>query len=160
MSPIDYALTPFRKFATFSGRARRSEFWWFYLLTIIGSVVANLIDATISGGDASPPYVSLLWTLITFIPLLAAMARRFHDRDMTGLWVLAPVLGGIGLGVLMVTGFASGGGGGMASIGIGVLLLLALFVFMLVVMALPGTNGPNRFGDDPKASEHGHAAAY
>ncbi len=68
------------KFATFSGRASRSEFWWSVLFCFVVSVVLTLIDPT--------QMLAGIFTLIILIPSLAVGVRRLHDSDMSGWWLL------------------------------------------------------------------------
>jgi len=160
MTPIDYALTPLKKYATFSGRARRQEYWWFYLLIVVLSVFANLIDAALAGDGPPTPLVSGLVSLATFIPMLAVTVRRFHDRDMSGLFVLVPLIGIAALFLFAIVGGAGGGTGGLfGGLAIGALLVLIVAIWMLVMMLLAGTPGPNRYGEDPKRSEAGRYVA-
>ena len=80
------------KYVTFSGRAQRSEFWWFYLFNIIGSVVTNIIDTSIIG----MPATSILWMLGLLLPGISVSVRRMHDLDKSGWWifiVLIPIVG-------------------------------------------------------------------
>jgi uncharacterized membrane protein YhaH (DUF805 family) len=71
--------TCFSKFATFSGRATRSEFWWFYLFTLLLSWFAQMaVGAGVAG----------VVSLALFLPLLAATVRRLHDIGRTGWWIL------------------------------------------------------------------------
>lgn len=84
--------TCFQKYATISGRASRSEFWFFVLFNLIGSVIANVIDAGLLG----VPLVSVLWLLALFLPGLCVSIRRMHDLDKSGWWILialVPVIG-------------------------------------------------------------------
>lgn len=67
------------KYATFSGRASRSEYWWFYLFTVLMSWAAALV-----GGEA----LNLLVGLVFLTPALAAGARRLHDVNKSGWWQL------------------------------------------------------------------------
>jgi uncharacterized membrane protein YhaH (DUF805 family) len=81
-------------FATFTGRASRPEFWYFFLAVFLVSVVANLIS----------DILGLLVSLATIVPMLAAGARRLHDTGRSGWWQLiglVPLLGGIVLLVLL-----------------------------------------------------------
>jgi uncharacterized membrane protein YhaH (DUF805 family) len=86
-----------RKYAEFTGRARRSEFWWFFLFTlIVESVATSLVDQDF--GNA----VSLVFLL----PVLAAASRRLHDTDHSAwslLLVLIPIVGWIVLIVWLAT---------------------------------------------------------
>ncbi|MHB1428367.1 MAG: DUF805 domain-containing protein [Rhodocyclaceae bacterium] len=80
--------TCFTKYATFDGRASRSEFWWFVLFTFLASAAASLISDSLSG----------LVSLTTLLPSLAVGARRLHDTNRSGwyllLW-LVPLVGWI-----------------------------------------------------------------
>ena len=78
----------FSKYATFSGRASRSEFWLFQLFTFLGSIVTLIIDVMILGfslDDASSP-TNLIFLLIVMIPSVAAGCRRLHDLNKSGWW--------------------------------------------------------------------------
>src|SRR3954467_12927865 len=68
------------KYADFSGRARRSEYWWFYLAYILASIVASIIDVVI-GSDVvgNTGVVGTLLFLALLIPSLAVGVRRLHD---------------------------------------------------------------------------------
>ena len=90
--------TVFSKYATFSGRAGRPEFWWWTLFTVIASLVAGVIDSAIGYGIAHQTGgpVSGIWTLITILPGLAVAVRRLHDVDRSGWWYLiifVPLIG-------------------------------------------------------------------
>ena len=81
--------TCFSKYAIFSGRASRSEFWWFVLFGLIGGVVTAVIDVMILGysAEAYGP-INIIFTVITFLPYLAVGARRLHDINRSGWWQL------------------------------------------------------------------------
>ncbi len=70
------------KYATFSGRASRSEFWWFWLATYIITAIAGLISSTLS----------YIIGLALFIPSLAVAVRRIHDSEHSGWWVICPIV--------------------------------------------------------------------
>lgn len=74
------------KYATFQGRATRSEFWWFYLACVLAGMVAGIIDLLIF--RTSNGLLGSLVSLALFLPLLAAGARRLHDIDRSGWWQL------------------------------------------------------------------------
>ncbi len=94
-------------YATFSGRARRSEFWWWWLaLILVGAAFAAVGAAFGSGffGDITRIGYGL-FGLLTLIPTLAVSIRRLHDISKSGWWVLIaliPVVGGLILFVLHV----------------------------------------------------------
>ncbi len=78
------------RYATFSGRASRPEFWWFFLFQILASVAASMLGDT----------VAALVSLALLLPALAVGVRRLHDIGKSGWWQLL-VLTGIGLLVLI-----------------------------------------------------------
>src|SRR3982750_3899926 len=95
---MDFGLaikTCFYRYADFSGRASRPEYWWFFLFSVIVYFVTGFVDSVIG--------ISLLnWFAMLALPLpsLAVGARRLHDMDYSGWWLLLaliPVLGGIAL---------------------------------------------------------------
>jgi uncharacterized membrane protein YhaH (DUF805 family) len=85
------------QYAIFSGRARRSEFWWFFLFNVILSFVASLLDVAID-----VPIFGWVVTLALLIPSLAVGARRLHDVDRTGWWQLIGFVPLVGIIVLIV----------------------------------------------------------
>lgn len=108
------------KYATFSGRARRKEYWQFVLIHLIAGVIGGVLMSIVP--DLAGP-LTILWmvyALAVFIPNLALSVRRLHDTDRSGWWLLialVPFIGGI---------------------------------VVLVFYCLPGTVGANKFGEDPK----------
>lgn len=77
----------FSNYVNFSGRAVRSEFWYWVLFVVLASIVAGVIDRILfSGGGVSP--ISGLLGLALFLPGLAVSIRRLHDLDRTGWWYL------------------------------------------------------------------------
>ncbi len=131
------------------GRAARSEFWWFMLFywlismgffLVMGLIVAaTLIPALATGTEPSPlvmvvivPFYLAIIVFGFFMvpPIVGATIRRLHDRDMSGWWYLWMSL----LALIPIVGFG-------------------VMIWMLVLMLLPGTQGPNRFGADPRAPQ-------
>ena len=120
----------FRKYATFTGRASRSEYWYFTLFNIITSTLLFLlgiaIGAATGGSDGVPGglivgyILYIIYGLGVLIPSLAVAVRRLHDTNNSG-WLillgLIPCVGGI---------------------------------VLLVFMILQGTNGENKYGDIPE----------
>ena len=88
--------TCFKKYADFSGRASRSEFWWFELFLLIGGIVTMIIDIMMLGytfEDDGP--IQIIFAVVTFLPVIAVGARRLHDINRSGWWQLIaiPVIG-------------------------------------------------------------------
>lgn len=112
--------TCFAKYATFSGRARRPEFWWFALFTFIGSMITGFIDVSIFGTQSESGILSPIFSLAMLIPSLAVGVRRLHDTDRAGWWyflILVPLIG---------------------------------FIVLLVFFVSRGTEGPNQYGPEPR----------
>ena len=89
----------FAQFATFQGRARRAEFWYFVLFTILGGMVAGVLDAIVFGstGDETGP-LGGIFGLVVLIPSIAVAVRRLHDTGRSGWWWwlwLIPIVGWI-----------------------------------------------------------------
>ena len=84
--------TCFNKYATFSGRASRSEYWFFILFGILGGIVAIIIDVMILGYpmDESTP-INSIFSLVLIIPTTAAACRRLHDVNKSGWWQLIAI---------------------------------------------------------------------
>ena len=81
--------TCFKKYADFSGRASRSEFWWFELFLFIGAIVTVIIDTMMLGytfEDYGP--INIIFTVVTSLPAIAVGARRLHDINRSGWWQL------------------------------------------------------------------------
>jgi uncharacterized membrane protein YhaH (DUF805 family) len=140
----DALKTCFTKYADFSGRALRSEFWWWYLFTFISGFVLTSLDIAVFdlAWDEIGP-LSALFSLVTFVPTLAVTARRLHDGDRSGWWQIwpAPAFIVVLLGVAISDGF-----GGLLALVAG--LFFFVFLYWLIVK---GTNGDNRFGPNPLA---------
>ncbi|MBI1208480.1 MAG: DUF805 domain-containing protein [Azospirillum sp.] len=80
------------KYATFTGRASRSEFWYFYLFYILVYIGACVIDAALGA-----PVLSTIVSLGLLLPVLAAQVRRLHDTGRSGWWILIvlTIIGGV-----------------------------------------------------------------
>ena len=159
---MEWILMPLKRFAEFSGRSRRKEFWiWFLFqvllhLTFLILIMASVGTAILSGdptqalaGAGSALVLYVIWGLVSlafFIPNLAVTIRRLHDSDRSGHWVLlfwAPYL------VLFAMGFMGASNGGALESILG-LAVLGGGLVLLVFMFFEGTKGPNKYGQDPK----------
>jgi len=137
VNPVAAVSSVLRRYADFSGRARRGEYWWFVLLraAALAGLAAGVGVTAAPEGTPDPPVTDVLVAALlvlllgTALPDLAVASRRLHDVGLSGLWILVNVVPGIG----------------------------PLTVFVMTV--LPGDRGPNRFGPDPRAHRSGTVAA-
>lgn len=79
-------------YANFSGRARRSKFWWWALFAMIVSVVAQIVD-----GAIGMPILYIITTLGLLIPNIAVAVRRMHDIGKSGWWILIVLIPLVGI---------------------------------------------------------------
>lgn len=129
--------TCFSKYVTFSGRASRSEFWWFALFVIVTQIVLSWVDIALFGtvetgpgsiaGSTNTPILSSLFSLATVLPFLSVIVRRLHDGDRSGWWYWLALIPLVGI------------------------------IILIVWWATEGTRGPNRYGEDPlNGGDTGH----
>lgn len=148
---LEYMIMPLRRYAQFTGRSRRMEFWAFALFNILVytvisiaavfmglslGVFANIFESglpTLAMGSGMMLLFSIgaLYWLAVLVPGLAVTVRRLHDRDMSGWWVL-----------------------GFWLLGLWPLIGWLVSIAFTVILLLPGTPGFNKYGEDPK-SLHG-----
>ncbi|MGN0846769.1 MAG: DUF805 domain-containing protein [Kiritimatiellia bacterium] len=98
---MNWYLTCWKKYATFSGRARRKEYWMFILFNFLAYVVAGALDAMFGGG-----LITGLYCLAVFLPSFAVFVRRLHDTNKSGWWILislVPVIGSIWLLIILLS---------------------------------------------------------
>lgn len=177
---MEWMLLPLKRYAQFSGRSRRQEYWMFILfqfllytvLGVVGMVIgAGAAGLSSAGGNPSGAGLmgmfaafgifALVFMIVYFallIPSIAVTVRRLHDQERSGMWLLAVIVPYVIGYIVAIAGAAAestviAGLGGLVTL-LGVIAGLVLFVFMF----LPGTPGPNRYGPDPKAGEHAVAA--
>jgi uncharacterized membrane protein YhaH (DUF805 family) len=84
-SPIDYYILAFQKYSQFSGRATRSEYWWFYLVNIATTLLLAILDSVFS---IPLTLLSTIYFFVSLIPSLAIQVRRLHDVDKSGWYIL------------------------------------------------------------------------
>jgi len=92
------------KYATFDGRARRKEYWYFvlfYCLALVALVIVDGIIGTLEE-EAGAGLLSGLFVLVTFVPTLAVTVRRLHDTNRRGWWILINIIPVIGEIVLLI----------------------------------------------------------
>ena len=119
---MNWYLHVLKNYATFSGRARRKEYWMFFLISALISIVLTLLDILL--GTYSVEYeaglFSGLYSLLILLPSIAVVVRRLHDTDRSGWWILISLIPLIGV--------------------------IVLFAFI----CLDSQPGTNRFGANPK----------
>ncbi len=122
---MNWYIAVLKKYAVFSGRARRKEYWFFFLFSVIFSILAGIIDALTGTYDyeAGIGALGIIYTLAMILPGLAVGVRRLHDTDRTGWWVLVAIIPLIGA------------------------------IVLLVLLCIDGTAGDNKYGPDPKVSD-------
>ncbi len=112
MSLPDAISSVFRQYVGFTGRARRSEFWWWVLFLFVVNLLTGVLDALfgtriiLSEDGAIAVFttgvISNLVSLALFLPSLAVLIRRLHDSGRTGWWVLIGLIPFVGFIVLLV----------------------------------------------------------
>ena len=136
--------TCFRKCADFSGRAQRSEFWWWILFSQLASIIVTIV---------SFGFLTLVFSLAVLLPSIAVTARRLHDIDKSGWWQIMYAL------PLVLSMFSMGIAASQDNRFFGfvtIILGLAFFASIIVLFiwyATKGTQGNNSFGADPLANE-------
>jgi uncharacterized membrane protein YhaH (DUF805 family) len=121
-----------RRYAEFSGRSRRKEYWFFTLFNFLVTFFLSITDVVLGLGAIDFGLLSGLYSLAVLIPSIAVTIRRLHDTGRSGWWlliVLVPILG-----------------------------IIALLVFMM----LDSDPGPNQYGMNPKEEDYAfpHDAYY
>ena len=110
-----------KKYAVFSGRSRRKEYWYFFLFNLIIAFILGLIEGLAGiAPETNQSILAILYQLAILLPSIAVGVRRLHDTDRSGWWLL--------IGLIPI---------------IGAIVLIVFFV-------QDGTPNGNRFGENPK----------
>jgi uncharacterized membrane protein YhaH (DUF805 family) len=119
---MNWFLVVLKKYATFSGRAQRAEYWYFLLFSTLIVIALSVIDGMTGSynEDTGWGLLSGLYSLAVLLPSIAVGARRLHDTSRTGWWLL--------IGLIPV---------------IGTIVLIVFFI-------LDSTPGDNAYGPNPK----------
>lgn len=119
---MNWYLTVLRKYAVFSGRARRKEYWMFFLFNMIFAIAAMVIDNVLGIAIEDIGYgpIYIIYALAVFLPSLAVSVRRLHDVGKSG-WYLFILL-----------------------------IPIAGVLVFLIKMCTDGTLGENKYGPNPK----------
>jgi len=122
---MNWYLQALKKYATFSGRARRKEYWFYVLFYVIIIVVLSVIDGIIgmNMGGAGVGILTGIYILAVFLPTLAVLVRRLHDTGRSGWWFFIQLVPLVGFFILL---------------------------YFLVSDSQPGTNA---YGPNPKEGE-------
>jgi uncharacterized membrane protein YhaH (DUF805 family) len=97
MSFSEAVSTVFSKYAVFSGRAGRPEFWWFVLFNLIASLILGVVDHAIFGREV----LGAIYSIGVILPGLAVSVRRLHDIGRSGWWLLIGMIPVVGILVLL-----------------------------------------------------------
>lgn len=100
-SAIDWYLSAFKKYATFTGRAQRKEYWFYVLFYAAAIIVLLIIDSVLFGLDGMHLF-STLFMLASFVPSVAVSARRLHDIGKSGWWQLLALIPLVGTIILII----------------------------------------------------------
>ena len=128
MNMLEAVTVGLRKYAEFNGRARRSEYWWFYLAYFMSLILLGAIGEILTSPNFQNYALGTLAAIIilgALLPMLAVEVRRLHDIDKSGwniLWFSIPIVG---------------------------------FILRIIWLCRRGTVGDNRFGPDPLAQTTG-----
>jgi len=127
---MEWYLAVLKKYVTFSGRARRKEYWMFFLINLIIGAIASVLDNVLGLSKTeivngvstySAGAISVIYSLAVLLPSLAVAFRRLHDTGRSGGWIfinLVPLIG---------------------------------WIWFIVLTATAGQVGDNKYGPDPKA---------
>jgi uncharacterized membrane protein YhaH (DUF805 family) len=83
---MNWYLLVLKKYADFNGRARRKEYWYFTLVSILISVVLSIIEL-----EMKVEYIDSLYSLAVLLPSIAVGVRRMHDVGKSGWFILIPI---------------------------------------------------------------------
>lgn len=162
LSPFAWAIRPLKRYAEFSGRSSRAEFWWFWLgvmiiwFVVYFAMIGSVLSVAASQSEPSAGFVGafgvvgiilLLFWVGLLIPSIAVQVRRLHDTNRSGWW-----LGGFYLAYavylallfsILGSGIAAGMAGGATSepppalgpmFAVTMVVALGMFVYMIVLI--------------------------
>ncbi len=153
----DSVKSVFNNYSNFKGRARRSEYWWFVLFTVIVNFVLSML----------PSIVGNLFSVAIFIPSLAVLIRRLHDTGKSGwfsLIIYLPLFIFIGFFVYVFSKVGlenlknpdpeiiknAIGSNSLMFLGLFGILFLIAAIYMLVLLCTDSQSGENEYGANPK----------
>lgn len=123
MSFADAVRSCLQQYVGFSGRARRSEYWWFFLFNVLVSIVASILDSVLGtmSDDTNVGLIGTIASLALLLPSIAVGIRRLHDTSRSGWWIL--------IGLIPIVGW-----------------------IILLVFYVQDSHGDNQYGPSPKAA--------
>ncbi|MGW6564694.1 DUF805 domain-containing protein [Streptomyces sp. NPDC054975] len=95
---MNWYLDVLKKYAVFTGRARRQEYWMFALFNLIAAIVIAVVDMAIG----TYPLLYVVYVLAVFLPGLGVTVRRLHDTGRSGWWFLISLIPLVGFIILIV----------------------------------------------------------
>ena len=169
MGFVEAIKTCFSKAFTFTGRARRSEYWYWYLFSVIVSIPLSIILEIIPEDAWALAFivalVSLGWNFFNMIATLAVTIRRLHDTGRSGWWYGGSVIGAFVWAMFVVAGIVALSVSVVDSTSASMMEALTPFLVVLLVTYIPllaysivllvwlcqdSTPGPNKYGENPK----------
>ncbi len=119
---MNYYIEVMKKYAVFTGRARRKEFWMFTLIYTLIFIVLSVVDGIIGTGAMlfETGLLSGIFSLVSLCPSIAVTIRRLHDIDRSGWWIL--------IGLVPIAGV----------------------IVLIIFAAKDGQPGSNQYGSNPK----------
>lgn len=120
---MKYYLAVLKKYGDFNGRARRKEYWMFFLFNSIFALVASILDLFLGFKISDYGLIYGIYMLILIVPSLAVGVRRLHDINKSGVWIL--------IGLIPIIGT----------------------IWLLILLCTDGINIGNQYGPDPKILE-------
>jgi uncharacterized membrane protein YhaH (DUF805 family) len=118
---MNWYLDVLKKYAVFSGRARRKEYWMFTLFNVIITIILAIIDSIVfKTSEGNIGILGVIYALAVFLPSLGVTVRRLHDTGRTGWWAL--------IGIIPILGW----------------------LVLLIFMVLDSQPGANEYGPNPK----------
>ncbi len=139
----------FSKYATFSGRARRSEFWYFYLFYILVASGLSFLSLMIPIAK----YLYILFGLGVFLPYTSVTVRRLHDIGKSGWILLIFMVASLLISMmtfLYIDIFAPTNEGSFRTVFIFIFIVLALAIWFIVWLCKDSQPGENKWGPNPK----------
>ena len=151
-----------KKYATFTGRASRSEFWWWFLVSFLVSVVLNIVNRLFAGPQPLPPtsedqlrqyfsdvlassfrgaILSSVWSLATLVGTIALSTRRLHDTNRSGWWYLGPFVPSVAATVLLALAPSLGLGALVAALPVALLGAVGAVIVIVFWASAPKPEG-------------------